>query len=623
MAKINQLDEETINRIAAGEVVERPSAVVKELVENAIDAGSTSVTVEIKEGGILLIRVTDNGSGIAKEEIPSAFLRYSTSKIKNVDDLNEATTLGFRGEALSSIAAVSQVELVTKMKNQLMGSRYRIEGGTERDFEEIGCPDGSTFLVRNIFYNAPVRKKFLKTAATEGSYINAFVEKAALSHPDVAFTFINNNQKKLSTSGNGSLKDVIFQVFGRDIVKQLLKVDAVSEQGEYRLSGYIGKPAVVRGNKSFIICFVNGRYVKNQMLSAAIMAAYKKYLMNHQFPFCVLNLTADPVRVDVNVHPTKMEVRFSDSETVYQLFQKALSTTLDTKEQIPEVTFDTKKEQTGAVQEERNKRPAMVSRTSAPEPFEIRYRELKEQYHPQNDSVKQGASDVPKLRVTAREDTTPVFRETVTYAEQTELSELPFLSKEAAPKHKIIGQLFDTYWIVQYEDKMYLIDQHAAHEKVLFERNYRKYKKKECLSQNVQPPIIVSLSMRQEEVLKENLDLFQKLGFEVEEFGGREVAIYAVPADLYGLDEKQLFEEMLDELSQDGHQITAESVLAKLAGMSCKAAIKGNMRISFEEAKALIDELLELENPFNCPHGRPTMISMSKYEIEKKFHRIV
>lgn len=619
MAKINLLDEETINQIAAGEVVERPSAVVKELVENAIDAGSTSVTIEIKEGGTLLIRVTDNGSGIDNEEIRAAFLRHSTSKIRNVEDLTGATTLGFRGEALSSIAAVSQVELITKRKQELMGSRYRIEGGVERDLEKIGCPDGSTFLVRNIFYNAPVRKKFLKTAATEGAYISSFVEKAALSHPEISFTLIANQQKKLATSGNGSQKDVIFQVFGREISRQLLSVEAEDEQKKYRLSGYIGKPAIVRGNKNFMICFVNGRYIKSPVMTSAIMAAYRQYLMNHQFPFCVLNLTTDPVQVDVNVHPTKMEVRFSDSETVYQLFHKAVSQALAAKEQIPEVTLDTGRETVKRQRQEEREHHTMLNRMPAPEPFEIRYRELEEQ--PVEKKSEPDVQTPPsKLRVSARQEPLPAFHETVTYAQQTELS---FLSKEGVKKHQIIGQLFDTYWIVQFEDKMYLIDQHAAHEKVLYERNYARYVKKECLSQNITPPILLSLTMRQEEVWKENRELFEQLGFEMEEFGGREITIYAVPAELYGLDAKQLFEELLDELSQDSHKVTAEAVLAKLAGISCKAAVKGNTRLSEQEARALIDELLELDNPFHCPHGRPTIIAMSKYEIEKKFHRVV
>ena len=628
MSKIALLTQDTIDKIAAGEVVERPSSVVKELVENAIDAKATAITIEIKEGGISFIRISDNGCGIDKAEVPLAFLRHSTSKIRSVEDLLCVSSLGFRGEALSSIAAVSRVELITKTPDSLTGVRYQIEGSKEIALEEIGAPDGTTFLVKDLFYNTPARKKFLKSAQTEGSYIADMVEKLALSHPDISFKFIQNNQTKLHTSGNGNIKDLIYHVFGREISGAVLPVEM--ENDWFSVNGYIGKPVITRGNRNYEIYFINGRYVKSQLLSKAIEEAYKSFLMQHQYPFCVLYFTFKGESLDVNVHPTKMELRFDNNQEVYQYLCDGLYEVLSHKEMIPEVP----------VAEE--KKPQIIVREykeSIPEPFEARrlnqVRTQESIFTPTQiesvrASVKKDSPYETKYPSHVAEksnyhaDILHKAQENVKYEELT-LDSLSndFLTKDAKKKHKIIGQLFKTYWLVEFEDKLFIVDQHAAHEKVLYERTMATLREKEYTSQTISPPMVLSLDANEILMLEKYKDQIAKMGYEVESFGGKEYMISAVPANLFKVDMKDLFIEMLDDFSNLSGRETPELILEKVAFMSCKAAVKGNQNLSFMEFDALVEELLTLDNPYNCPHGRPTIISMTKYEIEKKFKRII
>lgn len=635
MAKITCLDSSTINKIAAGEVIERPSAVVKELVENSIDSGAKAVTVEVKDGGTSLIRITDNGCGIEKEEISLAFMRHATSKIRTADDLLKVMSLGFRGEALASIASIAQVEVITKTPEELTGIRYRIEGGEEKETEEIGCPDGTTFLVRNLFYNTPARKKFLKTNATETGYINDLVERLAVSHPNVAFKFISNNQMKLHTSGNGNMKDILYNIYGRDIARELLPLE--KEDGIIRISGFIGKPVISRGTKSFMNYYINGRYVKSSIIHKAIEEAYKPYSMTHRYPLTSLMIEVAPEWIDVNVHPTKMEVRFHDSQVVYDIIYHAVKEALGEKEFIPEVTLS----QETAVKKE------VKTEASIPEPFEKKRIDHYNSFSkPSFSQVREDFGGINRFSSARRErvfkneaaglsseeenlfsgsltDETAQKPVQMQKPEQMDLFEGKLLAKENIKKHRIIGQLFKTYWIVEFEDKMYIIDQHAAHEKVLYEQNLKNLKAKTGMSQMVNPPIVITLSIREENVLKQYMERFKEMGFEIEPFGGKEYAIYGVPADLLGLAQEDIFVELLDSLLEEKTEATPDIILHKVASMSCKAAVKGNSAMTFTEAEALIEELLTLENPYHCPHGRPVIVSMSRYEVEKKFKRIV
>lgn len=686
MPQITLLSQETIDKIAAGEVVERPSSVVKELVENAIDAKATAVTVEIKEGGISFIRITDNGCGIERSQVPLAFLRHSTSKIKSVEDLVCISSLGFRGEALSSIAAVSQVELITKTYGELTGTRYVIEGSKEKENEEVGAPDGTTFIVRNLFYNTPARRKFLKTAQTEGNYINDLMERLALSHPDVSFKFISNGQTKMHTSGNSNEKDLIYHIYGRDITASILPVNAETEY--FTVKGFIGKPIISRGNRNYENYFINGRYIKSALLSKAIEEAYKGFMMQHQYPFCVLYFTMDTELLDVNVHPTKMELRFSNNEEIYKKLYQVIRDALTHKEFIPEVPVEEKKAEKrvpieAGVPEPFEKRRIQDLRSAVAKdsPYEIKYprhdrltnRAAKETVFSPKEAVSSPKETVsslkeavssPKEAGSAKKNPVPrqpenlgVFEKLLTahkpadalrenssygvpvpepetskaaavdnsvYEQQTFLSgEQGFLTENAVKKHKIIGQIFDTYWLIEYEDKLFIIDQHAAHEKVLYERTMARVKKQEFASQTISPPIILTLSLEEQEMLERYGEQIRAFGYEIEPFGGKEYAINAIPADFEAVDMKSMFIDMLDDFSNISGREAPELILEKVASMSCKAAIKGGNQISRPEAEELIGELLTLENPYHCPHGRPTIISMSKYEIEKKFKRIV
>lgn len=639
MNQISLLSQDTIDKIAAGEVVERPASIVKELVENAIDAGANAVTVEIKDGGVSLIRITDNGSGIPKDQVQVAFLRHATSKIRTVDDLLTSGTLGFRGEALSSIAAVCQVEMITKTAGSLTGVRYTIEGGIEKSLEEIGAPEGTTFLVRNLFYHTPARKKFLKSAATEAGYVSDLMERMALSHPEISFKFINNRDTKLHTSGNCSLKDIIYGVYGRDIAANVMKIEAGS--GPIRITGFIGKPVISRGNRNYENYFVNGRYVKSAIVARAIEDAYKPFMMNHRYPFTVLSIDIDSEQVDVNVHPTKMEVRFANQTEVYDQVYQAVKDGLMARELIPEFTIEDrnrplpeKKEEDIAVSLEPEKK-SVPKKASYPEPFEkIRSQLLAESKSPYEPKYPQRERRFGAMKpVTGnvgfenKTEQTPAAEQVknlqTPVGEQMELFENRLLSQESRKKHKLIGQVFDTYWLVEFDEKLYIIDQHAAHEKVLYERFMKELQEKKQTSQMITPPIIVSLTMQEEALLKRHMDHFAAVGFEMEHFGGKEYSIRAVPANLYGIADKELFQELLDGLNDVSERASAEIICEKIASMSCKAAVKGNRKMSGAEADALIGELLELETPYNCPHGRPTIISMTKYELEKKFKRIV
>lgn len=672
MPHIQVLDQVTIDKIAAGEVIERPASVVKELVENAIDAGATSVTVEIKDGGISLIRIMDNGCGIEHDEVRSAFLRHSTSKIRTVEDIAHIRSLGFRGEALSSIAAVTQTELITKTPDAELGTRYVIEGGKEVALEETGAPNGTTFLVRQLFYNVPARRKFLKTPVTEAGHIQDLLIHLTLSHPEVSFLFISNGQEKLRTSGSGKLKDVIYQVYGRDVAANLLDIDY--EKGGLRISGYLGKPVITRGNRNFENFFVNGRYVKSPMISKSLEDAYRDFTMQHKFPFAVLHFHVDGEEIDVNVHPTKMELRFQRQQEVYNtvfegVHRRLLEPELIQKAEVPDPVTVPEASPPEKKPEERVKpgeSPFLLKPKTAvkPEPAAATYaapangpaassaaapaaspaaeapdtqeahdedyfiRKMRERvmaYHERSSSAEVRGTD----QIYRPEKQEERIRESVKYAaeskpEQLDLFEEHFLKREVRAEYKLIGQVFDTYWLVQYQDSLYIIDQHAAHERVLYERTLKGMKDRAFTSQYLSPPIILSLTMQEAELLRENMDRFARIGFEIEPFGGEEYAVRAVPDNLFSIAKKELLMEMIDDLA-DGisTSMTPELIDEKVASMSCKAAVKGNSRLSAQEVDALIGELLTLDNPYHCPHGRPTIIAMTKKELEKKFKRIV
>lgn len=651
MGRIAVLDQQTIDKIAAGEVVERPASVVKELVENAVDAGASQVTVEIREGGIGYIRITDNGSGMEKEDIPLAFLRHSTSKIRSAEDLTGVTSLGFRGEALSSISAVSMVELITKTRTELLGSRCCLEGGVEKSLEETGAPDGTTFIIRNLFYNTPARKKFLKTEMTEAAAVHELMTRLALSHPEISFKVFINGQMKLQTAGNGSLKDVIYHIYGRDIAMRLLSVDR--EEGPMRLTGFIGKPEISRGNRNYESYFVNGRYVKSKIIAKGIEDGYRTFLMQHRYPFVCLDIHMDGTMLDVNVHPAKMELRFSSQNLVYDAIQKVIRETLSGKELIPEVTIGKETEKKPVLpvraadrspeppkqetdrsmalpKQEPDRGQAVKTEPSAPEEKDLAYfmaemkKRVEERHRQEQQVIKEENGYQAEPVRTEPIRTEPVRTEPAyTEPEQLTLFDGKLLSKEAVIRHEIIGQLFDTYWLVQYGDRLYIIDQHAAHEKVLYERLMKDLKERTFQSQLLSPPIVLNLSMQEEQLFIRYQKSFADMGFEIEEFGDRAYAVRAVPSHLPGIARQDILMELLDSLSEVSANVSSESLLAKVASMSCRAAVKGNHRMSAMEAKALIDELLTLENPYNCPHGRPTIISMTKYELEKKFKRIV
>lgn len=622
---IQVLDQETINKIAAGEVIERPSSVVKELVENAIDAGATAVTIEIKDGGISFIRITDNGSGISKDDIPMAFLRHSTSKIKSIEDLMNVSSLGFRGEALSSIAAVSQVELITKTADDFTGSRYVIEGGNEISLEEVGAPDGTTFIVRNLFYNTPVRRKFLKTAATEAGYVNALIEHLSLSHPDISFRFINNNQNKLHTSGNMNLKDIIYGVYGRDITSNLMEISGKTQDVE--ITGFIGKPVICRGNRGYENYYINGRYIKSSIITKAIEEAYKGYIMPHNYPFTAIHFKINPSIMDVNVHPTKMELRFSKNEFVYRFVLETVKECLANRELAARVKLpDSKPYQAPRIEPPResfyNSTESSVKQKNVNENQTTGFIKNTTDYTKMPPTRLPEPFEIKRSAEMVKEDKKIYEAEKKQETEQLSMFDTPLMSEKAKADYRIIGQLFETYWLIEYEDKFYMMDQHAAHEKILYERFMNHLKVKDMDTQMIMPPVIIELNMQQEDAYKRNKQAFSRLGFEIEEFGGNAYKVTGLPAGLPNINLKQMLIDMIDGLTDD-NSTDLDIITERVATMSCKAAVKGNNKLSFEEAKELIEELMQAENPYNCPHGRPTLIVMSKYEVERKFKRIL
>ena len=685
MSKIHVLNQDTINKIAAGEVIERPMAVVKELTENAIDAGAGAITVEVKDGGKALIRMTDNGVGMNEEDVRLAFTPHATSKIDDAEDLLRVSTLGFRGEALASISSVSQLEMVTKTRNELMGCRYEADGGKERTLEAVGCPDGTTILVRNLFFNTPARLKFLKSSPTEAGYINTLIERLALSHPDISFRFINQNQTKLHTSGNGNLKDVIYHIYGKDITSNLLEVDA--SEVSCQVKGFIGKPIISRGNRNYMNYFINGRYIKSSTIHKAIEDAYQPYTMQHRYPFTVLHFTVAPELVDINVHPQKMEIRFSDAQGIYQSVYHAISEALKHREFIPEVSLASP-----ASQPVPKKGQATAKPVREPEMFEKKrmqsvqiLEEIKKQdeilkqqgimresavYGKQDradaskimddvsdmESTKAAGNAVPNIRQTEEAGSTaPNIGQTeeagstapnigqveivenivqntehtkeVKYNVHNPVQESFFdkgiLSEQAQKEVKIIGQVFDTYWILQYDNSRYMVDQHAAHEKVLYERFMKQFSEKKPMVQLLQPPVVLTLTMQEEQAVKEHMSVFEELGYQIEPFGGREYVVNGVPAHLPQIGNEELLKEVIDAMVDEHSRPTPDILKDKIASMSCKAAVKGNNRLPREQMEELLRELMTLENPYHCPHGRPTMIKMTKTELDKKFKRIV
>ena len=645
MAKIQLLDQKTIDNIAAGEVIERPASVVKELVENAVDAKANAVTVEIKDGGMTLIRVTDNGIGIPKDQVKTAFLRHATSKIRSVEDLLSVSSLGFRGEALSSISAVAQVELVTKTAESFSGVSYKIYGGEEEAFDDIGAPDGTTFLVKNLFYNTPARRKFLKSATTEAGYVEQMMVHIALSHPEISFKFIHNNKNKIYTSGNGKVKDIIYHIYGRDVAGALITLEAQNE--DVKVTGFVAKPYVSRGNRNYESYFINGRYIKSSIIYKAIEEGYRTFTMKHRYPFVCLDFKIDQELLDVNVHPTKMEIRFRNGREIYELVVDAVRAALLQKDLVQDVLRETPKK----------KELPKTKEVKKPEPFEVNRRKeevqkvdqqgqgVQQQVEKQRQAVQQQIekpSHPVKKTLTASESSKntkkptyaglnyntqkkefPQYKTDELSSNQMTLREDPVFSVQARPDRKILGQLFKTYWLIEYEDQLFIMDQHAAHEKVNYERLMKNFKEKEIYSQRLEPPMVVTVSMTEAEALTRYKDAFAGLGFTIESFGGNEYCIREVPANLYGIGERDLFMELLDAVSQENGTLDTEVIASKIATMACKMSIKGNQRVSLMEVEHLLDELMKLENPYQCPHGRPTIIKMSKYEIDKKFKRIV
>lgn len=630
MAVIHILDAQTIDQIAAGEVVERPSSVVKELVENSMDAGADAITVEIREGGIELIRVTDNGCGIMKEDLPNAFLRHATSKIRSAEDLGSVLSMGFRGEALGSIAAVAKVELISKHEDALMGNRYVIEGGAEKELEEVGAPDGTTIVVRSLFYNTPARRRFLKTPATEGGYVADLMEHLAMSRPDISYTFIQNRQVKFSTSGNGDLKEVIYRIYGKDTAREIIPI--INEQNGMTIEGYLGTPVNTRANRNFENYFINRRYIKSNLIAKGIEEGYKAYMMQHRFPFCVLHITMDTQEVDVNVHPSKMDVRFHDQKQFMDFIIQAVSKTLSAQEMIADCALAPEKEETKVLRE-------------APEPFEQKRRESEEAKNQpdgiarkrqtdfslpprQNSMLQKILEPKPPVKTLRPAPKNNILKERdhifVERPVQMELfDQQRVLSESSRKRYKIIGQVFETYWLFELEDNLYFMDQHAAHEKVNYERLMKQLQENHVYRQQLDPPIVVTVTGAERQTLMEAMEYFGELGFEIEEFGGNEYAIRTIPLELYQNDPKDMFLETLSELAETGLTGTPEIIRQRIATMACKASVKGNMKVSLAEMDALLDELLTLENPYHCPHGRPTIFSMSRYDIEKKFKRIV
>lgn len=629
MAKIRQLDQPTIDMIAAGEVVERPVSVVKELVENALDAGARAITVEIRQGGIDLIRVTDDGEGIAAEDVRHAFLPHATSKITQIEDLFTIDTLGFRGEALSSIAAVSRVHMVTATATALSATSITIHGGVEEEFTDIGAPKGTTIVVRDLFYNTPARRKFLKRPQTEAAYITDLVERIALAFPDVSFRLIRDKKDRLTTSGSGDYRELIYRIFGREVETQVNPL--FFERDGMTLTGYLGEPSLNRSNRNYEIFFVNGRLVRDKVLSGALEEGYDEYLMQHKFPFAILMLTMPQDAVDVNAHPQKREVRFHEESVVYALVRDAVHGALSAREMIPEVHTRDEAEDDDRLIEDMPEPFEEARRGGGTQPVRLADSPVFKKIFPEGvpeelsaNLTRADATHPPQKEPSPR----PIIKQDrQVYVEkdvQMNLFDVRMLMEENKPEYRILGQVFDTYWILAFRDKMYLVDQHAAHEKVNYERMMKRFHDHDMMSQLLQPPLVLTLSAPEEALFQRYESAFRDLGFQVEPFGAHAYAMRAVPLDLYGAGEKELFLSILDELSEEKNAPGDPSLITqRIATMACKASVKGNTAMTEQEMAALIDELLTLDNPYNCPHGRPTIISMSKMELDRRFKRIV
>lgn len=614
MSIIHVLNEETINQIAAGEVVDRPAGIVKELVENSIDAGADAITVEIKDGGISFIRVTDNGIGISGEDIPKAFYRHATSKIWGSTDLLSIRSLGFRGEALSSIAAVCQVELISKSEDSIIGTRYVIEGSKEIEVKEVGVPSGTTIIVKNIFFNTPARRKFLKSAITEAGYVAEVLEHLALANPKVSLKFINGGQIKFHTSGNGDIKELVYRLFGRECATALIELN--TEADGMTIRGYLGKPEINRSTRNYENYFVNGRYIKSDVISRAVEEGYREYLMQHKFPFFVMYIDIDPKDVDVNVHPSKMEVRFKDNIYISDLISSAVASRLKVSEMIPETVLIKEKEPEIPPSSAEPFEQGRISRDLSRSSLDIR-RILGAEVA--------GSEPYPEAPVSEPEKNVIKASDAVLVntSVQMELFDDKLLSYDAVSEYNIVGQIFDTYWLFTYKDKLLMMDQHAAHEKVKYEALIKQMKEHNVARQMLSPAIVITLTPSELSVIKEYGDNFKAIGYEIEEFGGFDISLRAIPMDLYGHNPKELFLSILDEISEGRLSGVFEVINDKIASMACKSAVKGNTPMSEAEIKELLAKLLTLDNPYNCPHGRPTIITMTKYEIEKRFKRIV
>jgi len=643
MNKIQLLDQHTINKIAAGEVVESPKSVVKELVENSIDAWATAVSVEIKEGGISYIRIADNGNGIPSTDVKTAFLRHATNKIRAIEDLENIFSLGFRGEALASIAAVAQVELQTKTKDEETGTKIIIHGGEILSFEQIACGEGTVIVVKNLFYNVPARRKFLKKPAMESGYISDVMNRFALGHPEVSLKYTNNQTLLLHTSGNNDLKTAMLHVYGKEVASSTLAV--THETKEFKLTGVIGLSEISRNNRNYETLFINGRFIKNKLVFSAVEAAYKTRLLIGKFPVFVLHLQMAAKDVDVNVHPAKMEVRFGDEDAIYKLFYDAVVNVFSEQVLIPKTTWDSNTEKRPIFAE---KETGTQQEISLKEDFEIEddrkieqieeFKKIALEPRAEEKKISYDAKKIPEMKKTLRDVDELLGKKAGKQSKVAEnmgqysiMQEEPISMVVAKVEKKketffknytIIGQMFATYWIVAQGESFYMIDQHAAHERVLYETLMERFRSEDIPSQRLISPVPLGLSGSEIAVLQEQYELFLQFGFDLEELFPGEYALSAVPYIIKEPSGVRFFIELLDLLADKTISSIYDTKILTIATMACKAAVKGNDRLDVQEANALIKQLLTLENPFTCPHGRPTMIEMSKYELEKKFKRV-
>lgn len=598
---IRVLDINTISKIAAGEVIENPASVVKELVENSIDANSKHIVIEIKEGGTKSIKVTDDGIGIERDDIELAFMQHATSKLSDISDLDTIESFGFRGEALSSIASVSSVKLVTKRKdeNKTFGYRCILDNGNKTIIDQVAANDGTSIEVIDLFKNVPVRKKFLKGISRENALVEDLVIKFALVRDGISFELIVDNKRKFYSAGDSNLKNVVFSLYGKEVLENLVEVNY--NQDDVSIEGLIAKPIIARNTRNDEVYFVNDRYVKDKTISRAIEGAYEGFLMQHKFPLVILKLKIDSSKVDVNVHPKKTEVRFSNEELVYFSVYNAIRSTLDKISLIHEekLSIETSDDTVDKLVDEHKEKQALSHTT-------IKVESLPSMSNFLNNKVKEGLS-------------ISNFHNLLS----SKYEERPFIQKTLSEDHKYIGQVFNTYILVEFENKLYIIDQHAAHEKINYERIMGLYREGKVSSQKIFPSIILKLTPIQYDAVIRSIDEFKKLGFELESFGNNDIKVDSVPYSIFNIGNEKLLMDMIDSFGDDKNKEQYESIVEKIASISCKKAIKANYILSEIEVKQLLRDLFSLDNPYNCPHGRPTIISLSKQEFEKKFGRIV